>query len=530
MTFAAQWWELAAGFGIGLIVVSVAAAVARRRHRRADLAYEVALASILGCNPERMPSLLHALADEVQNARTQFDYLPRSVPEEPWTVRTWSTKWVELLRDRDARSAWIARTWLETGGDRRSLDDFVKETVRLQSDLHRLLFGKAESAAVSRTDCVTTLSAAVAAVRELQSQTAPGLLRELEDLRADRTAITRELQKLRDDLNRASDRVAALAPLLTLCDVGESDDDAHVTAAIEDVGMLLLVARRETESTALSKTATLASALEARLKALHSAEKQSANALAETQRALAHAQKTATESVRLREEALATCRRHEEAAGMLAARLELTPNDHELLEHLLHGEAWTLRLLLLATETTWSSASAPVTAQLAALLQFADVPSQCSAALAALRRLVASDPPAIRPVGLDVVADLCRLADTAARISEFHGIYRLQELDAAAPWAAVVATTVKSVLAARGVEVRRPPLLQRLGSDFHAFEANHRDAPMTSFHAIRERIRAEVDRGNDGCVVDVTQSEIVIDGTIRRIGVASCMTPHLWRA
>jgi hypothetical protein len=104
----------------------------------------------------------------------------------------------------------------------------------------------------------------------------------------------------------------------------------------------------------------------------------------------------------------------------------------------------------------------------------------------------------------------------------------MQEFDLIEPWARCVAATTRHFLANRHIELRRPPLLQPPPSDFRTFDMNFGNDPMTPFLTVRQCIKTALERG-DGFVIDVTQSEVVVNGIVRRIGVLSLVSPHRWR-
>jgi hypothetical protein len=324
----------------------------------------------------------------------------------------------------------------------------------------------------------------------------------------------------------------AVSPLLQASGIEmPAEDVAAITSAANDFAMLLLVAREAVGMDSASGERSLAEALDRRLRELQAKSTQ----LEEAGKQLAEAQSLVGQLTRERDGVAEAYGTYERAVDAVLAKLELAAfrnagnPDETLAQQLLHGDLWPLRLVLLAAREAWSLGAAAVATELAALIRISEVPAHCSAALVAVDRIAALDAQPFHPIVIDTVEELCRVFDATARISELYRSYNLQELESLEPWARVVATAVRNCLAGRGVEFRRPPLLQPADSDFSDFHGKYGDEQMPSVPAIRKRIGEELEQGNDRFVIDVTQSEVVIGGVNRRIGVLSLVSPHRWR-
>lgn len=522
-----SWTVLA--FAGGVLLAAAVTLVDWYRLRRADRTLQLKLQQILGHEDDTLPLLIQTLERAVRDAGVCYQQRGTS-PSGEWTVKTWRERWLEVLHDQNLRPVWVAWALLEAEGDQRDLGRFVSQSIRLQKDLHRLIAGDAKSATTPWTESVQDLEAIVADARSRATGSSPGLLVDFEQARKSHERVAKDLAQAQASGQQAQKTIEAVGPLLSACGMDAAAEPAAIRNAADDVAMLLLIAREAAGPDPSDGEAGLAEAVERKLRELRAESTGYAEQLAQVRQQLADAQSEIARSTSERD----SYRQLERAADVLMARLELTQfrnkvsPDPALAQHL-QGDLWTLRLVLLAAREAWSAAAAGVEANLAAFLRIAEIPAHCSASFIALDRVAALDAQPLHPITVfDEVADLCRLFDATARVSEFHRTYQLQELDSLGPWAHLVATAAGHCLDRRGIQLRRPPLLQ-VGNDFKSFDRRFGDAKMPSFPAIRQRVVEELARGNDGFVVDVTQSEVIIDGAIRRIGVLSCVSPHRWR-
>lgn len=472
--------------------------------------------------PSRFTDIRRAVANE-----TGFVAAPlKLVASSKLSLETWA-RWLAVLRDQELKELWVARTVLECNNDDRPVDRFVKDTVPLNAKLHRLLFKD------RKDDSETEWGTVVKDLTEIVDQDlfarvaarSHGVLHDVEQARLTGEAL--------------QSAIAAVKPLLKACGVVDGPDLARDAArAAADVHSVLSKAR-QIAGNDVTDLGCLSDALDERLRQMEEHAANCDDQLTSARGQVAEAKAALESAQTLQQGVVATAGRYRTRAEELARRLELEPSSKGALEddelytaEFLSGPEWTFRLVLLAARDCWRSSAQGISPGLVSLLGIESIPEQFSRSLRLLNDLQSrtktggpQGPQSADFGGLEV---LWRAVDALTRIVEFGRVYQLTELDPLEPIALVATTMARTFLADRGVELRRPRLLEAPGSDFGKFRSNYRNEELRPFPGIQKRILEELKKGLDEFVVDVTQSEVRMEGSIQRVGVFSLVSPQHW--